>query len=45
VGLSPPPLRINVDGEVGTGKLYLIAVLSTTLCTMARANSKPLLLA
>jgi len=40
VGLSPSLLRINVDGEVGTGKLYLIAVLSTTLCNMVRANSK-----
>jgi len=45
VGLSPSPLRINVDGEVGTGKLYLIAVLSTTLCDMARANGKPMPLA
>jgi len=45
VGLGPPPLRINVNGETGTGKLYLITVLSTTLYTMARANSKPLLLA
>jgi len=41
VGLSPPPLRINVNREAGTGKLYFIAVLSTTLYTMARANSKP----
>jgi len=45
VDLGPPPLRINVDGEVGTGKLYLITVLSTTLYDMARANSKPMLLA
>jgi len=46
MGLSPPPLlRININGEAGTGKLHLIAVLSTTLYTIARANSKPLLLA
>ena len=41
MGLSPPPLRINVNGEAGTGKSYLIAVLSTTLYNIARANSKP----
>ena len=41
MGLGPPPLRINVDGEAGTGKSHLIAVLSTTLCDMARANGKP----
>jgi len=45
VGLGPPLLRININGEVGTSKLYLIAVLSTTLYTMARANSKLLPLA
>jgi len=45
VGLSPSLLRINVNGEAGTGKLYLIAILSTTLCDIARANSKPMPLA
>jgi len=40
VGLSPSPLRINIDGEAGTGKSHLITVLSTTLCDMARANGK-----
>jgi len=40
VGLSPPLLRININGEVGTGKLYLITILSTTLCNIVRANSK-----
>jgi hypothetical protein len=40
VGLSPSPLRINIDREVGTNKLYLIAVLSTTLYNIVRANSK-----
>jgi len=45
VGLGPSLLRININREVGTGKLYLIAVLSTTLYNMARANSKPILLA
>ena len=44
MGLSPPPLRINVDRETGTGKLHLIAVLSTMLYDIARANNKPLLL-
>ena len=41
MGLSPSPLRININGEVGTGKLYLITVLSTTLYDMVRANNKP----
>jgi hypothetical protein len=45
VGLSPPLLRINVNREVGTGKSHLIAILSTTLYNIVRANSKPLLLA
>ena len=45
MGLSPSLLRININGEVGIGKLYLIAVLSTTLCDMVRVNSKLILLA
>ena len=44
MGLSPPPLQINVNREAGTGKSHLIAVLSTTLYNIARANSKPSLL-
>ena len=44
MGLSPPLLRINVDGEAGIGKLHFIAVLSTTLYNMAIFNNKPLLL-
>jgi len=44
MGLSPPPLRVNINGEAGTGKLYLITVLSATLYNMAIFNSKPLLL-
>jgi len=44
MGLSPPLLRINVNREAGTGKLHLIAVLSTTLYNIAISNSKPLLL-
>jgi len=40
VGVSPSLLRINVNGEAGTGKLYLITILSTTLYNMVRANSK-----
>ena len=38
-------MRINIDGEAGTGKSHLIAVLSTALCNMATAAVKPLLLA
>jgi len=45
MGLSPPLLRININREAGTSKSYLITVLSTTLYTIARANSKPSLLA
>ena len=45
MGLSPSLLQINVNREVGTGKLYLITVLSTTLYNIVRANSKLLLLA
>jgi hypothetical protein len=41
VGLSPPLLQININREVGTGKSHLIAVLSTTLYNIVRANSKP----
>ena len=44
MGLSPPLLRINVNKEAGTGKSHLIAVLSTTLYNIVRANSKPSLL-
>jgi len=44
VGLSLSLLRINVNKEVGTGKLYLITVLSTMLYNIAISNSKPLLL-
>ena len=44
MGLSPPLLRININREVGTGKLYLITILSTTLYNIAISNSKPLLL-
>jgi hypothetical protein len=41
----PSPLRINIDKEVGTGKLHLIAVLSSTLNKIAASCSKPSLLA
>jgi hypothetical protein len=44
VGPSSPLLRININREVGTGKLYLITILSTTLYNIAISNSKPLLL-
>ena len=44
MGLSPPLLRININRKVGTGKLYLITILSTTLHNIAISNSKPLLL-
>jgi hypothetical protein len=45
VGLSPSLLRININREVGIGKLYLITILSTTLYNIVRANSKLMLLA
>ena len=45
MGLGPPLLRININREAGTGKLYLITILSTTLYNIARANSKPIILA
>jgi hypothetical protein len=44
VGLRPPLLYINVNREAGTGKLYLITILSTTLYNIAISNSKPSLL-
>jgi len=37
----PKPLRINIDGEAGTGKSHLIAVLSSTLSEMASSRGKP----
>jgi len=40
LGLGPPLLQINVNREAGTGKLHLIAVLSTTLYNIAMSNSK-----
>jgi hypothetical protein len=45
VGLSPSLLRINVNREVGIGKLHLITILFTTLYNIVRANSKLMLLA
>jgi len=45
VGVSPSLLRINVNREARTGKLYLITVLSTTLYNIAKANNKLILLA
>ena len=45
MGLSPSPLQININGEAGTGKLYLITVLSITLYNIVKANNKPILLA
>jgi ATP-dependent DNA helicase PIF1 len=41
IGLSPPPLRINIDGVAGTGKSHLIAVFSATLHDIAMSNGKP----
>ena len=43
-GESPTPLRINVDGEAGTGKSHLIAVLSKTLSDMGGRAGKPMAL-
>ena len=45
MGLSPPPLQININREAGTGKSYLITILSTTLYNIVRTNSKLILLA
>jgi hypothetical protein len=45
LGISPSLLQINVGGEVGTSKLYLITILSTILYNIVRANSKPMPLA
>ena len=42
--LPPPLLWINVNGEAGISKLYLIAVLFTMLYNMAISNGKLLLL-
>jgi hypothetical protein len=33
---------VNIDGEVGMGKSYFIAVLSSTLNELAATASKPL---
>ena len=41
----PNLLQININREAGTGKLYLIAVLSRTLSKIAASYSKPSLLA
>ena len=41
MGLNPPLLRINIDREAGTGKLYLITVLSAILYNIVMFNSKP----
>ena len=40
----PNPLRININREAGTGKLYFIAVLSSILSEMAVPYGKLLLL-
>ena len=45
MGLSPSLLQININREAGTGKLYHITVLFTTLYNIVRANSKLMLLA
>ncbi|KAG6285224.1 hypothetical protein E4U45_000503, partial [Claviceps purpurea] len=37
-GLSPDPLRINVDGRAGTGKSYTIQLVSSRLETMQRSR-------
>jgi hypothetical protein len=41
----PKPLQININGEVGTGKLHFITILFSILSEMASSYSKPLLLA
>ena len=30
-GLNPPPMRINIDGPAGTGRSYLIDMISVHL--------------
>ena len=44
MGLSLPLLRININREVKTSKLYFIIVLSAIFYNIAIFNSKPLLL-
>ena len=40
---SPPePLRVNINSKAGTGKSYLIAVLSSTLSELVAIAGKPL---
>src|SRR5947207_14300581 len=39
-GESPPPLRLNVDGPAGTGKSYVIAMISAHLQNYARVAGK-----
>ena len=41
MGLSPPPLRVNINKKTGTGKSHLIAVLSAMLYNIAISNGKP----
>ncbi len=41
MGLSPPPLRVNINKKTGTGKSHLIAVLSATLYNIIISNGKP----
>ena len=42
---SPPkPLRVNINGKVGMGKSYFIAVLSSMFSELAATAGKPLLL-
>ena len=42
---SPPKLlRLNIDGEAGTGKSHFIIVLFRILSKLAAIASKPLLL-
>jgi len=39
-GESPPPLRLNIDGPAGTGKSYVIAMISAKLQERAQAAGK-----
>ena len=39
-GDSPSPLRINIDGPAGTGKSYLIAMISSHLQDQARTAGR-----
>ncbi|SMR63156.1 unnamed protein product [Zymoseptoria tritici ST99CH_3D1] len=38
-GEAPPPLRLNIDGEAGTGKSFVIKLISSHLQTLTRKTN------